>query len=135
MGWFKKPREVAIPELGDWYTVRANDDVGLRFAEGFAQRMREYHEREREWVREMQEAGVKAAHPDDGWVDRARNTVHFCYPQFDFGPTVGDRIVLGGHDKHRIVRVTAVNRRPSLIAGGEWVDYSFAEAADKEGED
>lgn len=63
------------------------------------------------WIAALRAAGVKAAHPDDGWVDRECNTVFFCYPQFDDGVAVGDLIALGwpqwGSKKpqHRIVRV------------------------------
>lgn len=63
------------------------------------------------WIAALRAAGVKAAHPDDGWVDRECNTVFFCYPQFDDGVAVGDLIALGwpqwGSRKpqHRIVRV------------------------------
>lgn len=64
-----------------------------------------------EWIAALRDAGVKAAHPDDGWVDRERNTVFFCYPQFDDGVAVGDLIALGWPQwnskkpQHRIVRV------------------------------
>ena len=65
-----------------------------------------------EWIAELRAAGVKAAHPDDGWVDRDVDTVYFCYPQFDDGVAVGDLIALGWPKwnskkaQHRIVRVT-----------------------------
>ena len=64
------------------------------------------------WIAALRAAGVRAAHPDDGWVDREENTVYFCYPQFDDGVAVGDLIALGwpqwGSEKpqHRVVRVT-----------------------------
>lgn len=64
-----------------------------------------------EWIAALRDAGVKAAHPDDGWVDRVENTVYFCYPQFDDGVGIGDLIALGWPQwrskkpKHRIVRV------------------------------
>lgn len=67
-----------------------------------------------EWIAALRDAGVKAAHPDDGWVDRERNTVFFCYPQFDDGVAVGDLIALGWPQwnskkpQHRIVRVTGL---------------------------
>jgi len=63
------------------------------------------------WITALRAAGVKAAHPDDGWVNREHNTVFFCYPQFDDGVEIGDLIALGwpqwGSKKprHRIVRV------------------------------
>lgn len=60
--------------------------------------------------------GVKAAHPDDGWVNRERNGVRFCYPQFNDGAGVGDTVALGWPDRHRLVTIIEVE---PLIFGGE----------------
>lgn len=51
----------------------------------------------REWIDSLRRAGYKAAHPNDGWVDRERKRVHFVYPYFDDGAGVGDRVMLGCH--------------------------------------
>lgn len=61
------------------------------------------------WVKHLRRCGLKAAHPDDGWVDREANTVRFCYPQFFDNPQVGDLIALGSHTGRgwRVVRLTA----------------------------
>ena len=65
-----------------------------------------------EWIAALRAQGVKAAHPDDGWVDREANTVLFTYPQFDDGAKVGDLVALGwprwnsAKPQHRIVRIT-----------------------------
>jgi hypothetical protein len=76
--------------------------------------------------------GVKIVSPDDGWIDRRRNT--FFPPSYArrLGPVgVGDRIALGsettdlmviGH--FRIVRVVAVGR-PGLFTGEP--TYEFEE--------
>lgn len=70
------------------------------------------------WIAELRAAGVKAAHPDDGWVDRELDTVYFCYPQFDDGVSVGDLIALGWPQwsrkkkQHRIVRVIGITCGP-----------------------
>lgn len=58
------------------------------------------------WISELRKNGVKAAHPDDGWVDREKNTVRMTYPQFNDGIKVGDVIALGWADRFRLVRVT-----------------------------
>jgi hypothetical protein len=63
---------------------------------------------EKAWVADLKEHGVMAAHPDDGWVDRAENSVRFAYPYFDYGPRPDDFIALGWPDKWRLVRVTGV---------------------------
>jgi hypothetical protein len=68
---------------------------------------------EREWVEHLRARGVKAAHPDDGWVDRQKNTVQFAYPHFNDRPSVGDVIALGcgwRSEEARAVRVAGITR-------------------------
>lgn len=67
---------------------------------------RDMRAEERVWVEDLRSQGVKAAHPDDGWVDRKDNKVHFCYPQFSNNPQVGDVVALGRPGRHRLVRLT-----------------------------
>jgi hypothetical protein len=63
--------------------------------------------RERQWIAGLREQGVKAAHPDDGWVNRDEHKIHLAYPQFDDGLEVGDLLALGWPWTHtRLVRVT-----------------------------
>ncbi len=38
--------------------------------------------KEKKWIDWLREGGFKAAHPDDGWVDRQMNTVQLVYPAF-----------------------------------------------------
>jgi len=65
-----------------------------------------------QWIKSLRKAGVKAAHPDDGWVDRTTNIVTFAYPQFDDGVSPGDYIALGySFWAWRIVRVVSVERQ------------------------
>jgi hypothetical protein len=62
---------------------------------------------ERQWIADLRARGIKAAHPDDGWVERTLNRVHLCYPQFNDGLAVGDLLALGSPwGETRIVRVT-----------------------------
>jgi len=87
--------------------VKSNGSAeGNSFAASFAQACREAQNAQDKWIAELRSNGVKAAHPDDGWVDRERNTVHFAYPQFNDGPGVGDKVALGQPDKYRIVTIT-----------------------------
>ncbi len=58
-----------------------------------------------EWRSMLRANGVKAAHPDDGWVDRDALTVFFCYPHFDDGVRIGDTIALGWDWQWRLVSV------------------------------
>lgn len=76
------------------------------FAVLFSAICAKHETREADWIADLRRRGVKAAHPDDGWVDREANTVHFAYPQFNDGVKVGDKIALGWPDKYRIVTVT-----------------------------
>lgn len=68
------------------------------------------------WVEMLRACGVKAAHPDDGWVNRVDNILQPCYPQFDDGVEVGDTIALGWPQwgdktpRHRLVRVVEITR-------------------------
>lgn len=64
--------------------------------------------REDEWIRTLRADGVKAAHPDDGWVDRKEDSINFAYARFNDGVKPGDRIALGDPHKWRIVTVTKI---------------------------
>lgn len=90
----------------------------------FASICRNMESEQEEWIAALRAAGVKAAHPDDGWVDRKNNTVKFVYPQFDDGATVGDLVALGWPrwnsktSAHRVVRL--VEFQPGVFGGGVW---------------
>ena len=77
-----------------------------------------------EWVTQLESDGIKAAHPDDGWVNRASHEVQFCYPHFYHNPQIGDKIALGWHDKYRIVVIVSI-RQPILF--GTLPYYKFTE--------
>lgn len=82
-----------------------NPDFVARWNEG----CRESHLSEQKWIAELRANGIKAAHPDDGWVDRKENSVLFAYPQFNDGVKAGDLVALGWHfNKTRIVRIREV---------------------------
>lgn len=67
---------------------------------------------ERKWIADLRSIGIKAAHPDDGHVNRKRGEYHdfvkFCYPQFNDGVKEGDRIALGWPDCYRVRLVQRV---------------------------
>lgn len=69
----------------------------------------EHDERERAWIQGLRERGSKAAHPNDGWVNRETNEVVFAYPQFNDGAGIGDLVMLGhaGYKNQRPVRLIA----------------------------
>lgn len=117
------------------HTMRDGSTVSgePRVVAAAALRERAYYERERQWCDELREAGIRAAHPDDGWVDRDANTVHFAYPQFAGRVEPGDLIALGQPDDYRVVRVTGTIAPGPIMAPcmrpGEVYRYSFEPVA------
>lgn len=87
-----------------------------------------FQQEERSWVARLRAQGIKAAHPDDGWVHRDTNKIHLEYPQFNDGLGVGDLLALGwAHRRdYRIVRVTKVEPVGRLIP---MTYYHFNEVA------
>lgn len=78
---------------------------------------RHLSERER-WIADLRAQGVKAAHPDDGWVSRPpqEECVHLEYPDFNDGLGVGDLLALGRpRGRTRIVRVTRIEDTSSMF--------------------
>ncbi len=82
-------------------------------------------EREQDdWIAALRADGVKAAHPDDGWVNRKDNFVQFVYPQFNDGAKAGDLVALGcpqwtsKHPQHRVVRLVEFHR--NTFGAGSW---------------
>lgn len=68
---------------------------------------------QQKWIADLRSIGIKAAHPDDGWVDRKKaehhDFVQFVYPQFDDGVAVGDKIALGWPDRYRVRTVQRIH--------------------------
>lgn len=94
--------------------LRANDEAGARFVQGYYEIVAQRKLDEQDWVKELRAQGVKACHPNDGWVDRENNKIHLCYPLFNDGVGVGDKIMLGWvNDKksHRLIEVTEIEDR------------------------
>lgn len=65
---------------------------------------------------QLRALGVKMEHPDDGWVNRDRNSILPAYPRFDLRPEAGDLIALGWPwSGYRLVRCTKVEHEGILI--------------------
>lgn len=64
------------------------------------------------WVGNLRAQGFKAAHPNDGWVDREAKAIYFAYPQFNDGAGIGDMVMLGWHftepEELRPVRIVGI---------------------------
>jgi hypothetical protein len=91
---------------------------------------------ERAWIERLRDEGVRAAHPDDGWVNREESYVSLMYPQFNDGLATGSLLALGwpGDNKgvfsgYRIVRVTEIRCTRNIFAVGDlgWWEAVFEE--------
>ena len=69
-----------------------------------------YDSEQAEWVETLRAEGFKAAHPNDGWIDRENNTLRFMFAQFNDGAGVGDLVMIGRHGRNG-------SRRPVRITG------------------
>ncbi len=78
------------------------------FIELFNNSVRDRKESKIKWVDSLRKEGVRASHPNDGWIDRENKIAQFCYPHFNMGVKEGDRIALGTFEKYEIVEVYKV---------------------------
>ena len=82
------------------------------------------------WIARLRAEGYRAAHPNDGWVNRQRSRITFCYPQFNDGAGVGDLVMLGWPNDARSlrpIRLTGRVKAPLLdITGVE--TFTFEDA-------
>lgn len=76
----------------------------------FAEAIEKIEKQKEDWISKLRKQGFKASHPNDGWVNRIDNKVCLCYPQFNEGLKVGDKMMIGSSDK---------DERPVEIIGVE----------------
>lgn len=103
--------------------ARGDASFVARWADICRQGQREHDE----WVESLRAQGIKAAHPDDGWVDREKSTVHFAYPQFNDGVKVGDQIALGWPGKHNKTRIVTITAHVPGLFSPETDRWAFSE--------
>lgn len=82
-----------------------------------------------QWVSSLREQGVKAAHPDDGWVNRDKDEVQFVYPQFMDGVSNGSIVALGWPDKYRLVELTSL--RTTVFGSQIWSFRATTDSASR----
>lgn len=98
-----------------------------RFTNNWVKACREGHRREQAYIAALRARGIKAAHPDDGWVKRAENKLHFSYPHYNDGAQTGDLVALGYEfDKNtRIVLLTGFE--DALLSEMRWWKFEVVE--------
>ena len=90
---------------GEVFMAEARGGAGERFLASLSKSMDDRRSKQDVWRDDLRERGVVVTHPDDGWVKRDKNTVHFCYPHILGKVEVGALAVLGTHEKYRCVRL------------------------------
>lgn len=111
----------------DGVKVTANGEKGIEFVDLYEKIVRDMREEKRLWIRDLRARGIKAAHPDDGWVDRKRDIVQFVYPQFIDSAKVGDIVALGDSEKYRLVRLTEHLPISWVYSGRDPMRFTFIE--------
>lgn len=106
--------------------------AGVEISKLFKKFQQEYKDDNKKWVQDLRDQGFKAAHPDDGYVDREKNNVYFAYPHFDDGVNIGDKIVLGWHnEKSRVVKIIDIEKMEILIVPDKPTIYYYFEEVEK----
>jgi len=89
--------------------ITGDQAIVQAFIESMARWERDFDAGQMEWIAGLRSQGVQAAHPDDGWVDRAANTIFLAYPYFRDSIAIGSPIALGDYRKFRLVKVAAIS--------------------------
>lgn len=69
---------------------------------------KERERKRRDFIIQLKKQGIKALHPNDGWVDRENNIINFCYPDFIQELRVGDKIALGDYENYSIKTIVEI---------------------------
>ena len=95
-----------------WQDLRQCVSGNAEFVSHWDQICGDMEKMERKWIQDLRAHGFKAAHPNDGWVNRETNEVVFTYPQFNDGAGIGDLVMIGwaGDKDQRPVRLIAQRR-------------------------
>jgi hypothetical protein len=91
--------------------IRSNGDaVANEFVTLYAKEAQKQIFDNEQWIKLLYKKGYKAAHPDDGWVNRKDNYVQLSHPHFVLHIEVGDLIALGTPINYRTVKVSHSNK-------------------------
>lgn len=114
--------------MTDWNQMEVLCRGAPEFVDAWVKIVRQGRDDERAWVRELIRQGYKAAHPNDGWVNRKDNILTFCYPQFDHGAGVGDRVMLGWASGIQYLRPIVLTEDVSRSVFGYDKRFRFVDA-------
>lgn len=64
--------------------------------------------RTEDWKEYLRSKGVRLAHPDDAWINRAKKMINPVYPDVYRDPDVGALAVIGSVNRWRFVEIRGV---------------------------
>lgn len=100
------------------------------FMSTWANICREGHRREQAYNTALRDRGIKAAHPNDGWVDLKNQKLTFTYPHFNDGATSGDLVALGYEFDATTLIVRLTTSTCGVLSGIQWWSYTPVETLD-----
>ncbi len=93
------------------------------FMDCFNESVRTNRELTEDWIKKLKSLGVKASHPNDGWIDREKKIAFFSYPHFNIGVDLGNKIALGTHHSFIIVEVSKVEVKKGIFGDLKYYHY------------
>lgn len=87
----------------------------------------EGHHREQAYIAALRQRGIKAAHPNDGWIKRDEQKLHFAYPHFNDGAKTGDLVALGYEFDATTLIVRLTTSTSGVLSSMKWWSYTPVE--------
>lgn len=96
---------------GDYILPSVSDSrIAMEFYKSYNESVTQNKINTRKWIEDLMLKGIRASHPDDGWVNRQINEVQLCYPDFNMGLQEGDKIALGTYREYRVVTIQSIRK-------------------------
>jgi hypothetical protein len=107
-----KPWPCEETRAGRWFQIRKALTGGTpEFRNVWNSVCTQSESEEFRWIMALRSIGIKAAHPDDGWVNRSSpfyDLVQLINPYFNDGLKVGELLALGEPDHYRVRKIQAI---------------------------